>query len=243
MNPATYEEAKKLFNATKKIATKNKDVHVVVAPPVIFLGDLAKGYRGSHIVFAAQNIFWEKEGSYTGEVSAAQVRDTGAQYVIIGHAERRKLGVSNEQVGKKVAAALEQSLRPIIAVGELERDTQGDYIQAIREQIVTALRDVSENKLKYITIAYEPVWAIGATQAPARDGVHQMMLLVRKILREEYGERVMKQMRVLYGGSVNDTNAFDILGVPDLSGVLLGRASLDPEQLEVVVRAAQTAAQ
>ena len=242
MNPATYEDAKKLFNATKKVITKSSDVDLVVAPPTVFLRDIARSYKGERIAFAAQNIFWEKEGSYTGEISAMQAYDAGARYAIIGHAERRKLGVLNEHVHRKVTVAIQSSLKPIIAIGEKERDAQGAYIQDIREQIVTALVDVPEGKLKNVTIAYEPVWAIGAEHAPDRDAVHQMVLLVRKVLHEEYGEKSMKQVKVVYGGSVNEINAFDILGVPNLHGVLLGRASLDPEQLGVIVRAAQNAA-
>lgn len=241
MNPQTGADAKVLFASTKKIATKSPNVEVVVVPPAIFLRELSKGYKGTSISFGVQNIFWEHEGSYTGETSAAQSRDAKAVYAIIGHAERRMLGDSDEDVRKKVIEALHDGLKPIVAVGESERDEAGAYVQFVRDQITTALIDVPEKKLKDITIAYEPLWAIGALEAPDAHAVHQMMLLVRKTIRDAYGENALKKVRVVYGGAVNDTNAFDILAVPDLDGVLVGRASLDPARLEVIVRAAHNA--
>ena len=241
MNPKTAGEAKELFAATKKIAAKSSDAQIIVAPPALFLRELVKGYRGTQLSFGAQNIFWEQEGSYTGEHSAIQVADAGATYVIIGHAERRRLGERDDDVRNKVNAALTAKLKPIIAVGESTRDDSGSYVQVVRDQITTALIDVPEQKLKDITIAYEPVWAIGASDAPDAHAVHQMMLLVRKTLKDTYGEKAFKKVRVVYGGAVNDTNAFDILAIPDLSGVLVGRAGLDPYRLEVIARAAHNA--
>lgn len=241
MNPQTFDDAKDLFNATKKLATKYTDVEIIVAPPIVFLRELAKGYRGNRIEFGAQNIFWEHEGSHTGEVSAAQAREAGATYAIIGHAERRALGVSNEQVRGKVRESLNDKLDPIIAVGESAQDAHGEYILLVRQQIVEALQDVPASKFKNITIAYEPVWAIGASEAPDAHMVHQMMILVRKTVADTYGEKAMRAIRVVYGGSVNNTNAEEIFGVPDLDGVLVGRASLDPYRLEAIISAAQQA--
>jgi len=241
MNPQSFEEAQSLFNATKKIATKYTEVDLIVAPPVVFLRDLAKGYRGERVEFSAQNIFWEHAGSYTGEVSAAQARDAGATYVIIGHAERRAIGVTNEQIANKVQEAFHDKLEPIIAVGEHERDAHGEYVREVRQQITGALDDIPAAKFKNITIAYEPVWAIGAPEAPGAHEVHQMMLLVRKTLADAYGDKAMRSVRVVYGGSVNNENAHEIFAVPDLDGVLVGRASLDPFQLESIVSAANKA--
>jgi len=241
MNPKTFAEAKSLFDATKLLAAKTKKTEIIVLPPAMFLRELAKNYRGTRIEFGAQNVFWKDEGSYTGENSPAQVRDAGATQILIGHAERRALGDTDEMVNKKVLASIENKLNPIVAVGERERDAHGEYIYAVREQIITALTDVPAARFKNITIAYEPIWAIGAEKAPDANEVHQMMLLVLKTVKDTYGEKAMKAVRVVYGGSVNAENATEIFAVPDLDGVLIGRAGLDPEKLKEILDAAQKA--
>lgn len=241
MNPTTFVEAKRLFDATKVLATSVKKVDVVVAPPSIFLRELAKGYKGARVEFSAQNISTERSGSYTGEIAAAQVRDAGATHTIIGHAERRALGETDEQVGKKVLLALENKMDAIVAVGESERNEHGDYVQIVRNQIITALKDIPSARFKNITIAYEPIWAIGAPTAPSANEVHQMMLLVRRTIRDAFGDKALKAIRVVYGGAVNEGNAQEIFSVPDLDGVLIGRASLDPNKLKDILHAAQNA--
>lgn len=241
MNPQSFAEAKQLFDATKKIAEKYKKAEVIIAPPIIFLPELARGYRGSLVELCAQDISQEAQGAFTGEVSAAQVRDAGASCVLIGHAERRLRGETDEIVNQKILQSLKEKLSIIIAVGESQRDEHGEYIMYIREQIVTALSDVPLAQFKNITIAYEPLWAIGAPVAPDAHEVHQMMLLVRKIVAENFGTKALKGLRVVYGGAVNESNAQDILSIPDVHGVLVGRASLDNEQLRRIVEAAHTA--
>jgi len=238
MNPGTFIEAKRLFEATKKIPTNSKKVELIIAPPHMFLRELSKGYRGTRIEFAAQDISRDQEGSHTGETSATQVHDTGSTHVIIGHAERRALGENEEDIHAKVLMALEAKLNPIIAIGESERDAHGDYIKTVRRQITTALDGIPAARFKNITIAYEPIWAIGAEHAPDAHAVHQMVLLVRKTLRDFYGEKAMKATRIVYGGSVNEENARDIFSVPELDGVLIGRASLDPIKFATIARAA-----
>jgi len=239
MNPQSFVEAKRLFDSVKNITSKIKNVEVVVAPPAIFLRTLSHSYRGTKIEFGIQNVFWEHEGSYTGETSAAQAHDAGATYAIIGHAERRIQGVTDTQVNDKVLESLREKLDPIIAVGEREQDSEGEYIREVRAQIVTALTGVPINRFKNITIAYEPIWSIGAPEAPSASEVHQMMLLVRKTIRDAFGEKAMKDSRVIYGGAVNDENAEEIFQVPDLDGVLVGRAGLDPFRLDKILRAAE----
>ncbi len=241
MNPASFVEAKRLFDVTKTLAASVKKVDIVVVPPVVFLRELAKGYRGTRVEFGAQNISTEGSGSHTGETAAAHVRDAGATHTIIGHAERRALGETDERVSKKVVRALENKIDCIVAVGESERDEHGEYVQMVRNQIVIALREVPAARFKNITIAYEPIWAIGAPTAPDANEVHQMMLLVRKTVRDAFGDKALKAIRVVYGGAVNEENAHDILSVPDLDGVLVGRASLEPTQLKAIIQAAQSA--
>lgn len=238
MNPQTFVEAKRLFEATKKATTGLTKVHTIVAPPAVFLRDLAKGYKGKVISFGTQNIYWEEEGSYTGEISAHQVADSGATYAIIGHAERRAQGVDNDMVRRKVFAGLKHKLQPIIAVGENEHDQGGVYIETVREQITIGLQEVPQSRYSDVIIAYEPVWAIGAPGAPRADAVHEMMLLVRKILMDTYGSKAMSQIRVIYGGAVNEDNAEEIFSVPDLDGVILGRASLQTHSLRTLLQVA-----
>lgn len=241
MNPQSFVEAKRLFDATKKLGAKYRKAEIIIMPPAVFLRDLAKSYRGTAIEMGVQNVFWEREGSYTGEISPAQARDAGAAHVIIGHAERRGRGETDDMVRRKVVAVLQEKMYPIIAVGENDHDTQGEYIHTVREQIITALEDVPAARFKDITIAYEPVWAIGAEQAPDANAVHQMVLLVRKTLLDTYGEKAMKAVRVVYGGAVNGETAAEILAVPGLSGVLVGRASLSAETLQPIIDAAHNA--
>tara|TARA_B100000745_G_scaffold300372_1_gene254068 strand:+ start:7020 stop:7769 length:750 start_codon:yes stop_codon:yes gene_type:complete len=238
LNPQSFLEAKRLFEATKKVAHAYKNTNIIIAPPAVFLYALTKGYRGTRVEFGAQGVSKELTGSHTGAISALQLRDVGATVAIIGHAEQRAEGLTNEEVRAQVAACLEGRLDPIVAVGEKERDTQGNYVAFVREQLAEALRDVSGTKFKNITIAYEPVWAIGAPDAPSAMMVHQMILLVRKLMVELYGERAMKAVRIVYGGAINEDNAKDILAIPGLHGVLVGRASLDPVRLEEIVKVA-----
>ncbi len=240
MNPASLKVARSLFDGTKKQIANLDKVHVIVAPPAVFLPALAQSYRGKRITFAAQTIANETDGSYTGELSATQMKDAGAAHTIIGHAERRVLGETDADMHAKVHEALRLKLKVILAVGEAERDAHGAYITTIREQIATALADVPPTRLKDITIAYEPVWAIGALEAPDAHAVHQMILLVRKILVEQCGDRGAR-MRILYGGAVNEDNAESICAVPDIGGVLVGRASLEPMRLKGIIRAANHA--
>ncbi|MDP2650206.1 MAG: triose-phosphate isomerase [bacterium] len=238
MNPKTLTEANRLFTAVKKSATGLKRVNTIIAPPAVFLHDLSRGYRGKSVAFSAQNVFYEQEGSYTGEMSPAQAKDAGAGYAVIGHAERRAMGESDEVVRRKVSAALQVHLKPIIAVGERERDEDGEYVSIVRAQIKAALTEVPPSKFKNVLLTYEPTWTIGMDDAPDKNSVHQMMLLVRKTLLELFGKDAMKQVRVLYGGSVNPENAADIFSVPDLDGVLIGRVSLVPAQLHEVLKIA-----
>lgn len=240
LNPQSFNEAKRLFDATKKIAAVKKKAQVVVLPPSIFLHYLRGGYKGTRIEFGAQAVSNEQSGSHTGEVSAMQVLNAGATYALVGHAEQRASGVSNADVHTQVAAALEAKLDVILAVGERVRDTQGQYLFTIREQIATALEGVPLTRFKNITIAYEPVWAIGAPQAPDANAVHQMVLLVKKVIADAYGDRALKAVRVVYGGSVDEHSAASILEIPGLHGVLVGRASLDPKHLEAIIDAAHT---
>lgn len=238
MNPDTLAGAKMLLEKTKKSAARARNVGVIVAPSLVHLAPLAYKHRGKSVAFAAQGIHHESSGSYTGNVSAVQVKDAGATYAIIGHAERRAEGWSNADIHRKVIAALDAQLTVILCVGEKERDIEGLYIHTVREQIASALSGVPEKQMKRIIIAYEPVWAIGKTEAPKANDIHQMVLLVRKCIADTYDIKLAESVRVLYGGSVEADDAESVLAVPGLNGALIGHASLDPIVVDALIKIA-----
>lgn len=237
MNPRTLKEARRITQATKKAIEKHRGVRGVIAPPAVFLRDLAGRSRSKKVMFGAQNIHWEKEGSHTGEHSPPQMKEAGAKYVIIGHAERRALGETDEDVRKKVAAALDAKLTPILCFGESKRDEEGAYLSVLAEQLRVGLADVPKEKSKRVIVAYEPVWAIGAEAAMDAHAVHETALYIKKILTGEYGTGASLP-RILYGGSVNEENASELLSHGEIDGFLVGRASADPEQVSALIAAA-----
>jgi len=240
MNPKDFKEAKKLLEATKKTASSAKGVTIVVAPPHIFLRELAAGSRGGKVAFAAQNAHFLESGSYTGEISLPQVKDAKAGYVIVGHAERRLLGETNDDVKKKVAAIVNAHLTPIVCVGESQREPNGEHFQFIREQIDVALADTPAARMSKVVIAYEPVWAIGATKAMQPTDMREMSIFIRKTIVERYGE-VGLGMTILYGGSVDATNAAAMMREGDVKGLLVGRASTDAEAFSELIKAVSKA--
>ncbi len=227
MNPKTLKEAFSLLDATKKSILRKK-ITGIVAPPSVFLADIARKKGTLHV--AAQSIHTEESGSHTGDVAAAQVSSVGADHVLIGHAERRALGETNEEVGKKVVAALASHLAPIICVGENARDGQGHYLETIRIQLEAALCDVSKTKAKHLVIAYEPVWAIGAAKPMSTHEMHEMTIYIRKFLFSKFGKTGMS-MPILYGGSIDGTSARDMMHHGEVDGLLVGRASSDMSKM------------
>ena len=227
MNPTTLEDAKHLLQASRKSIEKLRGSSLVLAVPTVFLHSLANSYRGTRIAFGAQNIHTEPGGSFTGEVSISQVKDAGATHVIIGHAERRALGETDEDVQKKVQAVFSSRMIPIICVGEKARDALGEHLQFVKKQLKTALADVPAQKLGKLIIAYEPVWAIGADTAMKPHDMHEMSIFIRKTLFDIYGKPGLS-VKILYGGSIDESNAVDMLREGDVQGLLVGRASADP---------------
>ena len=228
MNPKTLGEAKKLYRATKKTAGKTRGLVVVVTPPVVFLHVLAKGKRGKNIVFAVQNAHSEIGGAYTGEVSFAQAKDAGATYAIIGHAERRATGETNDDVRKKVATALETSVTPIICIGENQRSESGEHFGVVKEQIHAAYTNVPQKKVGATIVAYEPVWAVGGDAAMKPHDMQEMAIFIRKCVAEIYAPTNLSVFpTILYGGAIDAGNAAAMLKDGDVDGFLVGRASAD----------------
>jgi triosephosphate isomerase len=241
MNPKTFREAKRLLEATKKAADNSSHVSLVVAPPALFFRELRAGYKGKRIAFAAQNARAEEGGAHTGETSLVQYKDAGAAYVIVGHAERRAMGETNDDTRKKVAAALTQKLIPILCVGETVRSANGEYFTVVKEQLRTGLTDVTPAKLSSVIITYEPLWTIGADKAMGPRDMHEMAIFIRKTIVELKGEQGMN-IKILYGGSIDETSAGAMLRDGDVHGLLVGRASEDADRLSALLQAIEEAA-
>lgn len=238
MNPASAREAKKLFDAERKAAEKTRGVSVVIAPPVIFLRELSTSYRGSKIAFAVQNAHFEAKGAHTGEISFAQARDARASYAIVGHAERRMEGETNEDTKKKVAAALAHKMIPILCVGESTRAEGGEHYDLVREQLREGLGSVAASSLPRVLIVYEPLWTIGAKSTMNPNEMHQMAIFMRKCVVETHGE-AGRALKILYGGSVDEKNVGAMAKGGDVHGFLVGRASINPDSFGELLQAIQ----
>ncbi len=229
MNPSTWREAKKLFEEMKKVSLRSKGVSIIIAPPALYVRELRSLYRGKRIAFALQNVHYEPSGAFTGEISFPQAKDAGVLYALVGHAERREAGESNDDTRKKVAAAIAANITPILCVGETERRADGEYFTIVKEQLRVGLADVLPIKLNRVIIAYEPVWAIGASVAMSPRDMHEMAIFIRKTVLELRGDGGMNT-KILYGGSVDESNAGAMLREGDVHGLLVGRASEDAEK-------------
>jgi triosephosphate isomerase len=229
MNPQTFSAAKKLFEATRKAGERLSGVSLIIAPPSLYLRELAAGYKGRRIAFAGQSAHFEPAGSFTGEISMPELRDAKASYVLIGHAERRAMGETDAEARLKVIAALQSKLTPILCIGEKIRNNSGEHFTFVAHQLTEALADVPAAKLSGVIIAYEPVWAIGAERPMDARAMHEMAIFIRKKLVERFGVQAMK-IKILYGGSIDQENAADMLRYGDVNGLLVGRASTDAQR-------------
>jgi triosephosphate isomerase len=215
------------------------DVEIVLAPPFPWVIIAAEAARNTRIGVAAQDVYFEREGAYTGEVSAGMIKAAGAGYVIVGHSERRRLfGETDEWVNRKTRAAVAAELIPIVCVGEtLEEREAGQTLEVLDRQIRAGLDSLSGDQIGALVVAYEPVWAIGtgknATPAEA-DEAHRH---IRGRLRQWFGGTAADKCRILYGGSVKPDNIRELIGLPDVDGALVGGASLDVRSFfEIVSR-------
>jgi triosephosphate isomerase (TIM) len=203
-------------------------VEVVVAPPFLLLPALASHLKSSYISLAAQNLHHEEKGAFTGECSASQVRDAGADFAIIGHSERRQYFQETDSlINKKLHICFTHGLTPILCVGEtLEERERGDQEIIIRNQVIDGLRDLSPSQAPRVIIAYEPVWAIGTGKTASTAQAQEVHLFIRSLLAELFGAPISAQIRILYGGSVKPDNSSELLSLPDVDGALVGGASL-----------------
>jgi triosephosphate isomerase len=203
---------------------------IILCPPAVYLRDFVEELKSKKVSIGVQDIFWEKKGSFTGEISPLMVKNIGAEYAIIGHSERRKyFGETDETVNLKIKSALKERLAAIFCFGEtLEERGEGFTSNVIFNQIQKGLEGISVSGLEKIIFAYEPVWAVGTDSIPTSNGIMEVKILVRKILAEKYGLKYSQRAVILYGGSVKVKTAEQVCLDPGMDGVLVGRESLDP---------------
>ena len=219
----------------------NANVEVAICPPFLCLERVISICRKSNIKIGAQNCHFEKSGAFTGEVSANMLESAGAEYVILGHSERRNYFCETDEiVNKKVKSAIDSNLKPIICVGEtLEERQNGKEKEKIKVQLYGALKDIFAEKLADIIIAYEPIWAIGTGKTISLKDCEEIFDFIKSFLISAYGENIAKSVKLLYGGSVNEKNAKEILKINNVDGGLIGGASLSPIKFTDILKQAE----
>lgn len=235
----TPEEAKTLINEIAPLV-KDAGCDVVVCVPYVDLCVALEATKGTNIGVGAENCHWEKSGAYTGEISADMLASMGVKYVIIGHSERRTyFGETDVTVNKRVRAALDAGLTVILCVGEtLEQREQGITAELVAMQTKIALQGVSEEELKRIIVAYEPVWAIGTGRTATSDQANEVCAVIRGVASSLYSQSAADGLTIQYGGSMNAKNAAELLSKPDVDGGLIGGASLKAPDFAAIVEAA-----
>lgn len=231
----TPSEAVKLIEELKPLV-KNDSVDVLLCVPAIDVVPVVNAAKGSNIKIGTENMYFEESGAYTGEISPEMITDAGAQYVIIGHSERRGYFCeTDEMVNKKVLKALEHDIVPVLCCGEsLSQRKQNVYIEWIRMQIKAAFSNVKKEDADKVVIAYEPIWAIGTGETATSDQAEEVCKEIRNCIGELYDDSVKENIRILYGGSVNPKNAKDLFSKPDIDGGLVGGASLKADFSKIV---------
>jgi triosephosphate isomerase len=220
-------------------ATLAKDREVMVAPPSVLIPAVAQAIAGSSILLGAQNMHYEDEGAFTGEVSAPMLKAYGVTHVILGHSERRHIFLENDElINKKVLAALRHRMVPILCVGETQTEhDSGDALAVVLRQLERGLEGVVEDHLPTVVVAYEPVWAIGTGRTATPEQAESIHSALRGVLLERYGRERASAVRIIYGGSVNAENVDSLASKPDIDGALVGGASLKADSFARIVRA------
>ncbi len=235
----TPAEAAIFVRALQKNVGAANEVDLVLCPPFTALAAVYNITSGSNIMLGAQNIHWGDSGAYTGEVSAAMLKEAGCKYVIIGHSERRKyFGETNETVNKKLRSALNVELIPILCIGEgLTERENGEAFRVVEDHLREGLNEISKEEMQGVVIAYEPVWAIGTGKVATTNEAKEIHLLIYELLDKIYGKNISSSTRVIYGGSVTPENISSLLDESEISGVLVGGASLKADSFsQIIVR-------
>lgn len=235
----TVPEAVRLAKQIKVLATDEvRRVEAVVCPPFTALFSVGEALKGSGIQLGAQNVYWEEEGAYTGEVAPGMLKDLGCQYVIVGHSERRTyFNETDDDVRKKVEAALNRGLSVIACVGESLEERERDETEQVLQREVTAITEgLTLEDESRLVIAYEPIWAIGTGETATKEQAGAAASFIRALLRETLGEASGDRIRILYGGSVKPENIAELMEQPDIDGALVGGASLDASSFSEIIK-------
>lgn len=234
----TLEEGEKLVNLLKRQLYDMEDIDIVICPPFTHLAYIADMLESSNILLGAQDMHWEEEGAYTGEISGPMLKSAGCKFVLIGHSERRQFfGETNETVHKKLTSALNNGLTPIVCIGEnLKQREERVTFDLISEQLELGLKALQPERLKEIIIAYEPVWAIGTGKVATSEQAQEVHRYIRDWLSKNYGSTLAQEVRIQYGGSVKPDNIAGLMAQKDIDGALVGGASLDADSFSAIVR-------
>jgi triosephosphate isomerase len=214
-----------------------RDVDIMIAPPFTALAPVYETVKDGPVAVGAQDLFWEKEGAYTGAISPQMLIDTGCRYVIIGHSERREyFGETDQTVNQKIAAALKAGLVPIMCIGETEQMREaGQTFSVLDKQVKNGLQNFTSAQLEPLVIAYEPIWAIGTGKTATSEQAQEVHAYLRSLLSELFDEPFADSIRIQYGGSVKPDNISELMRMPDIDGALVGGASLDAETFSRIV--------
>ncbi len=227
------DAAVKLADLSKNIST----VDIMIAPTYLSVPLVAQKLINTNVKVGAQNLYFETQGAFTGEVSAEMIKDTNAEYVIIGHSERRQFfGETDESVCKKIKSATKASLIPVMCIGESEQEREEkNTFSILDKQVKNGLKDLGSDELKTLVLAYEPIWAIGTGKTASVDQVEEVHKYLRSLIGQLFSDDFALNIRILYGGSVKPENVKEIMAIEDVDGALVGGASLDPEKFIKII--------
>jgi len=234
----TADEAAQTAQQLVERVARVTEVDIMIAPTYTALVPVFEVIQNSPVALGAQNLFWEDEGAYTGEISAAMLKSVGCQYGIIGHSERRQyFGETDETVNKKIQAAIQVGLKPVFCVGETEEERASEHtFSVLDKQVKKGLEGLVSDQLDTLIIAYEPVWAIGTGKTATDDQAQEVHQFIRSLVEKNFGTALSDSIRILYGGSVKPDNVAGLMSMPDIDGALVGGASLDAESFSKIVR-------
>jgi len=227
------ETANELVSLVKNIT----DVEILIAPPFTALASVSDIICKSNVFLGAQDIFWENEGAYTGEISSSMLISAGCSYVIIGHSERRELfDETDETVNKKIKTAIKNGLAPVLCIGESEKERESNKtFSVLDKQLTKGLQGLNEGDLGKLIVAYEPVWAIGTGKIATDDQAQDVHSFLRSLLKNNFGDSFSQSVKILYGGSVKPGNISSLMSMPDIDGALVGGASLSADTFSKII--------
>jgi triosephosphate isomerase len=233
----SVELADRLGSSSAELASHT--VTVAVFPPFVYLRDVRKALKGSNIAIGAQDVYFEPDGAFTGEISVSMLKDIGCNYCLCGHSERRHVvGETDELINKKVAAAIRGGILPILCVGELLEERKASRTnEVVTRHVKEGLVGLNDEKLAAVTIAYEPVWAIGTGLTATPQQAQEVHDFIRSLLAQMYNDKLAEEIRILYGGSVKPDNAADLMSQRDVDGLLVGGASLKADDFLAIIQA------